>query len=216
MRADQLESLGFLRRCGCHIAGRLDRYAAGLDRPAAGSLLFRDESPFAGVDVALGFSRVAKAVRQIVVLEQETAGVRPIAVKREAAAVPAPAAVASDRDALKAGEADATRPQRLVHEDAHDLPDAEDLHDRDDIDDYDDYAELRSGTLQDAIARISRDLNALPGAALVKQQMEERLAKVDLPEPAQPVVETLESEADTLAKSADAEPPRPKHGRDPP
>ena len=205
MRADELESLGFLRRCGCNIAEKLDRHASGL-------LLFREQPAFEGVDVALAFSRVAKAVRQIVVLEQETAGVRPMPVRREAAEVAA-SAEASDLDALKAGEADATRPERS---EPRELPDEDDLRDPDDTDDYDDYAELRSGTLEQAIARIAADLGALPGAALVKMEMAAELAKADMPEATPPAAETPEPSSDTLAKSADAEQPRPKHGRDPP
>ncbi|HLG86075.1 MAG TPA: hypothetical protein VKZ79_02650, partial [Alphaproteobacteria bacterium] len=70
MRADQLESLGWLRRYGMGIAERLDRYARGL---LLSQML---QEPFHDVDVALAFARIAKAVRQIIVLEQETAGIR--------------------------------------------------------------------------------------------------------------------------------------------
>jgi len=143
MRADQLESLGWLRRHGMAIADRLDRYSQGL-------LLFREQEAFKDVDVALAFSRVAKAVRQIIVLEQETAGLREMRVPR------ALAERAESREPEYGAPA-----SRIDRDDVRD-----DLSDRDDIDDYD-----HTSPIEEIIAEVRADLDALPGAALAAQQM---------------------------------------------
>src|SRR5579871_1073507 len=140
MRADQLESLGWLRRHGMAIADRLDRYSQGL-------LLFREQEAFKDVDVALAFSRVAKAVRQIIVLEQETAGLREMRVPRALA------------ERAAAAEPDYGAPASRIDRD--DVLERDDLSDRDDIDDYD-----HTSPIDEIIADVRADLDALPGAAL--------------------------------------------------
>ena len=142
MRADQLESLGWLRRYGMEIAERLDRCSRGL-------LLFKEEPAFKDVDVALAFSRVAKAVRQIIVLEQETAGLREMRVPR---------AVAERAEATEpACGAPASRPERDL--------DREELRDRDDYDDY------STAPAQEIMAAVRAELDSLPGATLAACQM---------------------------------------------
>lgn len=160
MRADQLESLGQLRHFGVAIAERLDRHARGL-------LLFKEEPAFRDCDVALAFSRVARAVRQIVVLEQETAGVREMRVPRPL----------TERDAqAESVQAEAVAPaadmpapsERLDREEPDD---ADDLRDPDDTDDYDDDDDYRSGPVGEVIAQVRADLAAAPGASLTADAM---------------------------------------------
>ncbi|HLG88176.1 MAG TPA: hypothetical protein VKZ79_13375, partial [Alphaproteobacteria bacterium] len=178
MRADQLESLGWLRRYGMGIAERLDRYARGL---LLSQML---QEPFHEVDVALAFSRIAKSVRQIIVLEQETAGIRAMRVPHDVAERTAPrarraAAQEAAARAVAAGlEADADR-------------EADDLIDRDDTRDCDDY---RSGPAEAIMAEVRADLDAMPGAALVARRLAEAPAAMlaplsPAPEPA-PIAET--------------------------
>src|SRR5579883_447477 len=164
MRADQLESLGWLRRYGMGIAERLDRYARGL---LLSQML---QEPFHDVDVALAFSRIAKAVRQIIVLEQETAGIRDMRVPQDVAERTAPrarraAAQEAAARAVAAGlEADADR-------EADDLIDRDDLIDPDDTRDCDDY---RSGPAE-APAAMLAPLSPAPEPAPIAETPRERL-----------------------------------------
>ena len=152
MRADQLESLGWLRRYGMGVAERLDRYSRGL-------LLAADlQEPFKDVDVALAFSRVARSVRQIIVLEQETAGVREMRVPR------ALVERAASEQAAAAREPDNGAPvSRSVDRDLD--------RDPDDVDDYDDYDDYRSGPVAEIAAEVRAELDAMPGAAHVTRAM---------------------------------------------
>ena len=147
MRADQLESLGWLRRYGMEIAERLDRCSRGL-------LLFKEEPAFKDVDVALAFSRVAKAVRQIIVVEQETAGLREMRVPRAVAERAAPAEPQEPEFGAQASRID--RDADLDHED---------LRDRNDIDDY------SSAPVQEIMTGVRAELDALPGAQIAACQM---------------------------------------------
>ena len=172
MRADQLESLGWLRRYGMGIAERLDRYARGL---LLSQML---QEPFHEVDVALAFARIAKAVRQIIVLEQETAGIRDMRVPHDVAERTAPRArrAAAQEAAARAVAAGL---------------EADDLIDRDDTRDCDDY---RSGPAEAIMAAVRAELDAMPDAALVARRLAEAPAAMlaplsPAPEPA-PIAET--------------------------
>ena len=181
MRADQLESLGWLRRYGMGVAERLDRYSRGL-------LLARDlQEPFHNVDVTLAFSRVARAVRQIIVLEQETAGVREMRVPR-AVAQRAPKAEAAPRDAESDAPPSDTSISRPADRDTE--READDLTDPDDIDDYDDYDDYRSGPVEEIAAQVRAELDAMPDAGRVARRLAEAPADMlaplsSEPEPAQ-------------------------------
>jgi len=131
-----LECLAELRGIGMAIAEGLGRYVAG-------TLLPSEEKVFKGCDVALAFSRVARAVRQIIVLEQEVMGLR-------------------EKHWLK------EKPRRTeLAEPLHESVERADRPERERFRDYDDYDDYLKGTPEEIIAQVRAELMSLPGAALV-------------------------------------------------
>jgi len=159
MRADQLETLGWLRRYGMGIAERLDRYARGL---LLSEML---QEPFEDVDVTLAFSRIAKSIRQIIVLEQETAGIREMRVPQDVAQRTAARAERAAAEERAAREIAAQVARELASNEDNE---ADDPVDRDDTQDYDDY---RAGPAEEIIAEVRATLDAMPDAGLVAQRL---------------------------------------------
>jgi hypothetical protein len=145
--AASLDDMHRLRALGMEGAERNERQARGL-------LTMAEQDAAVRCDTGLRFVKIARAVRQIIVLEQETMGTRPMPPGRAAHEVPAaasrprteekPAASASQASDASpqaaAGEDAAGEPQRNDTRERSDLRDRADLRDReeDDLYDYDD------------------------------------------------------------------------------
>ena len=136
-----LECLGALRAVGMAIAEGVGRYVKGELSP-------EETQAFKGCDAALAFSRVARAVRQIIVLEQEVMGLREKHWLK-------------DKPAAKEEAAERAEP---VHERVERLDRPER---RERFDDYNDYDDYFKGTPAEIIAQVRAELMALPSAALV-------------------------------------------------
>ena len=131
-----LDCLAELRAVGMAIAEGIGRYVKGALSP-------EEEKAFKGCDVALAYARVARAVRQIIVLEQEVMGLR-------------------DKHWLK------HKPVRAeTAEPLHERAERPDRPERERFDDYNDYDDYLKGTPAEIIAQVRAALMALPGAALV-------------------------------------------------
>lgn len=178
-----LECLAELRAVGMAIAEGLGRYAKG-------ELSASEEKAFKGCDVALAFSRVARAVRQIIVLEAEVMG---LCDKHWLKEKPAPKETAAER------------PEPIERVERLDRPER-----RERFDDYNDYDDYFKGTPAEIIAQVRAELMALPGAKLVMVARETAAAAAVVPEAAGnvPLVERLSERP--LDRT------RPKTGHDPP
>jgi hypothetical protein len=154
---DAVDDLARLRAIGMNHAERTDREASGILTCA------EQEAVGRGTDPAIKFVRVARAVRQIVVLQQEVLGLRPVAgvrvvAEKAADAIPSPAPSPSEPGGLSptlprgAGEGLSDRTE-------NDLADRErsDLSERDDLYDYDDRA------FPEVVAGVRRTLGVAQG-----------------------------------------------------
>jgi hypothetical protein len=132
----QLQDLNRMRAAGMMFIDRMERRANGL-------LRYDEEKIFErGVDIFTGFARVSRAVRQIIVLEQEIFGLRPPSGTRAAAN----------------GNAPATRdPYRTLSERSFSECDT----DRSDLNDLNDYD---NGPIDVVVARIAKTLGVEPKA----------------------------------------------------
>ncbi len=152
--AGSLDDLEQLRGFAMGFAERLDREGRGMLRETEREAVGYNNR----TDITLRFVRVARAVRQIVVLEQEMLGLRPVAgVRAAAAAVASSVGAAAEPDVAATDEAD---DERGDFERAGDeRPDFErcDLRDRPDPDDLDDYDDRPA---EQVIAALRRDLGA--------------------------------------------------------
>jgi hypothetical protein len=150
MELDQLECLRFARRASVNIIDKIDRATAGM-------LEAREEQPMSGTtDLCLAFTRVARAMRQIVVLEQEVAGLREPPTRRPAA--PAPAAANDAAPKAVSPKDSAERDEDYEPDDTYDAPDRDDTHD-DDTDDYDEREfDVVLSSLRKTLARAAADL----------------------------------------------------------
>ena len=167
LKASQMAEILDMRAVGSEIMERLGRHASGL-------LMEREERAFIG-DVCLGFTRVTRAIRQIIALEMELTGQRPAPPVRARRPVPVPVAaepvVADER----------VEPEQPEQE-------ADDLRESDDLDDYGDYDDYDQGPIDAVLGRV-RDTLGMPPKA---------------PEPAMaaPVVTTVAPAAPGVAKPA--------------
>ena len=124
---DAIEDLRRLRQIGMEHAERTGREGRGL-------LTYDEREGLSrATDPGLKFNRIARAVRQIVVLQQELLGNRPVAGVRAAADAPAAAAPTADAETA---DAEPTRRER-ERSDLRDRPERNDLND---LYDYDDRA----------------------------------------------------------------------------
>ena len=175
-----LACLAELRGIGMAIAEGVGRYAKGALTP-------EEAKAFKGCDVALAFSRVARAVRQIVVLEQEVMGLREKHWLKEKPA---------RSESVERAEPLVERPERP---------------ERERFRDYDDYDDYLKGTPEEIIAQVRAELMSLPGAALVMaKRAAERASRAVVPDADGDVVlaeRPLERPRDRT---------RPKTGHDPP
>jgi hypothetical protein len=148
---DAVDDLARLRAIGMSHAERTDREAAGL-------LTCNEQNPLArGADPAIKFVRVARAVRQAIVLQQELLGLRPVAGARAGIALaeaahapsnpaPPPSQPLGLGPALSSGAGEG-----LSDRTENDLADRE-RSDLDDLYDYDDRS------FPEAIAGVRRTL----------------------------------------------------------
>ena len=119
-QAEQLGDLRRMREIGMNFVERLERRASGL-------LLEREERAFLDAgDICLGFARVTRAVRQIIVLEQEMLGLREPPVAR-----------AVGRNSAAHSTESAAPPAADPVGDRTDPPDTD--RERNDLNDLDDY-----------------------------------------------------------------------------
>jgi hypothetical protein len=138
----QLEALRIARDATVNIIDKIDRASAGL-------LEAREDHPMSGtVDLCLAFDRAARTLRQIIVLEQEVAGLRE-PQRRYSPAAPADGAApktAAPNDSEDRAERDADYER-------------DDLRDRDDIDDYDNREfDVVLASIHKTLDRVARDL----------------------------------------------------------
>jgi hypothetical protein len=157
--AAALDDLHRLRALGMEAAERNDRQARGL-MPAG-----ERENAYPG-DTGLRFVKIARAVRQIVVLEQEIMGLRPAPARRAAAS----AGTAKETGAPEAGpspsQPEAPGPHPRVEPGAGSLPQASERHERerrdpDDYDDYDDTDDYSDAPIGQVIAQMHAALKAI-------------------------------------------------------
>ena len=150
-----LDDLHRLRALGMEAAERNERQAKGV-------LTVRERDETVPGDCGLRFTRIARAVRQIIVLEQETMGLRPIRPSPGAARHPLPQAgegKAGEEKASegKAGEGDEAGEDKERERD--DLRDRDDTHDYDDYDDCDDYDDYDQGPIEQVLEAVRKVLN---------------------------------------------------------
>ena len=139
---DAIEDLRRLRQIGMEHAERTGREGRGL-------LTYDEREGLSrATDPGLKFNRIARAVRQIVVLQQELLGNRPVAGVRAVADIQ-PMAADSSVQPREHAEPDAER---------SDLPDRE-RPDRDDLNDLYDYDDRAYG---EVVADVRRVLNFSP------------------------------------------------------
>jgi hypothetical protein len=145
-----------------HLRSYAMGFAERLDRQARGLLTVAEQENAERGDLSLKFVRTARSVRQIVVLEQETMGLRPIPEAR-AAARPSP----SHREAV--GPSPGSSPGQALSRDAEERHDNErrepsDLKDRErsDLDDLYDYDD---GPLEQVLAGVRKALKVPAGFA---------------------------------------------------
>jgi len=134
---DAIEDLRRLRQLGMEHAERTSREGRGL-------LTYDEREGLSSrADPGFKFNRIARAVRQIVVLQQELLGLRPVAGLRAMADAPAAVAEIADAEPARRETEPGDRPER------NDLPDRE-RPERDDLYDYDDraYGEVVAGVKQ--------------------------------------------------------------------
>jgi hypothetical protein len=129
-----LDDLHRLRALGMEAAERNERQAKGV-------LTMRERDEAVPGDCGLRFTRIARAVRQIIVLEQETMGLRPIRPSPGAARHPLPQAGEGKAGGEETGEGQAGEEKAGGGDEAGEEKERErdDLRDRDDTHDYDDY-----------------------------------------------------------------------------
>jgi len=135
-RTEQLADLKRLRDVGMIFVDQLERRSRGL-------LRMDEENAFSpDIDAPLAFARLSRAVRQIIVLEQEIMGLRPVArspVNADPANAPANANVAASAPEPSRNAGDRTEDER----------------DRGDLNDLDDYDR---GPIEDVVGRIKSAL----------------------------------------------------------
>ncbi len=138
LNIDQLETFREIRRRGAEISDRVERRSAGLLMP-------REQDGMAGVlDPALAYVRVARAVRQIAVLEREIVGLRE-PPRRRLAAFP------GDSSPGPAQSRDLGRASAFVRSDLNDPSDLDDAEGFDDPDDLDDYDTRPAGLVAESV-----------------------------------------------------------------
>jgi hypothetical protein len=147
MALAQLEALRMARDATVNMIDKIDRAAAGL-------LEAREDHPMSGTtDLCLAFTRVTRTLRQIIVLEQEVAGLRePPRRYYAAASAPAAANDAASRDSEDRAERDDDRER----DDLRDPPDRDDTHDDDDYDDRE--FDIVLASVRKTLDRVARDL----------------------------------------------------------
>src|ERR1039457_5660226 len=139
----QLGDLGKLRAMGMDFATELHRVAMAKSPEAEDSPLAQDRN------LALSFTRVSRAVRQIIVLEQELMGLRAPPVRH--------AANGNARTGRRAGDADR---EGGDGSDLNDLDDYNGLHESSDYDDDENAMKIRIG------AEMIRTAHVPPGQLL--------------------------------------------------
>lgn len=144
----QFEGLDRLRAIGLNLAERIDRVSAG--EASKG-----EARAFAGQqDIVLAFARLSRAVRQIIVLEQEMMGLR---------APPAARASAGAAGRGTGGALDFGRREAGFGAERNDLRDPRDPSDYNDHHDYGDYD---NGSRDEVVKRIYEVLSSIKDGKL--------------------------------------------------
>ena len=169
--ARQIQRLDQLAEIGMAVAAAIGRVATGQGGPA-------ETKAFEGIDLALAFGRIAKAMGQITLLMQETLKLRE--TRRDAARKN----LRRERKAAVEGAVREIAAKSPAKADAASAKiSLNDLFLR--YDDYDDYCH---GTFEEVVARICRHLRITPDPEMLRRVAEARA--VD-PEPPPPPLATL-------------------------
>jgi hypothetical protein len=146
-----LDDLHRLRALGMDSAERNERQASG-------TMTVRERDAAVPGDTGLRFTRIARAVRQIIVMEQELMGLRPVPTPRTGAARPAPAAASAESPTSTAAASGNTGAGEAPE--PNDLRDRSDLRDRPDTHDYDDHDDYDRGPYEQVLERVLTTLGA--------------------------------------------------------
>jgi len=156
-----IQVLNQLLEIGLAVAGAIGRVATGQSGPA-------ETKAFAGVDLALGFSRVAKAMGQITLLTQETLKLRE--TRRSAAR----AQFRRERKAAAEGAVREIAAKSPATAGSGAMPGQAKISLRDLFLRYDDYDDYCKGAFEEVVARICRDLGVTPDPEMLKRVAEGR------------------------------------------
>jgi hypothetical protein len=154
----QLRGLAQLFEIGLAMAGAMGRVAT------AQAANVGEVKAFAGTDLALGFGRMTKAMGQIMLLQQETAKLRASHAER---------ALKQFRRERKASAERAVR-EIAVEAEPGLKPQALKARLSDFFIRYDDYDDYRTGTFEEVVARICRDLGITPDPEMLRRVAEAR------------------------------------------